>query len=657
MHVASSETTRAISVTPAAQAARAFASPEPSPSYSSHPQPASAGSSAGLRATELAASPVSPQAATEAAVLAMRSEPILSGGTHAREAHTDGSSLPPLPTVSNNTDFDPVPVVESPPVVEKSPRGIASFPAPVSIPTASVTVSQAVTQEPLNLSLPKAEPTAVNRSMPAVSRAIQQTDLSTAMAPQAPAMLRPLGAFSYTVPAAATRVPPSTDRYMPAIGFSPSRARVAREPPADPPAGPLLGHARKQSYTMHPLPAVPQQVTMSTSGGAPAVDKQEAFSVPAVSGSIMSAAPMALSMAHSSGAVYGPGVTSTPLAATTGLNRNAASITAAAPMQNLIPQTAPSVATYRAGPPPVLSPGQFDNPPGHLQSPMRQLQATDTSPADVAQLPTPTHAAGIGFGPSPVLATGLEAAPFSPPVSPAGPRIIPVDPTLSAALSQCVCVPSTPAETASSAASVAASAAPASAELSGAVFTAPYAANLVLTPGRSIPGGLLPGGLASGSLGIAPGPLQAGQTAVAGPVAEGTEHSLQALDLDTWSDADSVMAESLTQTWHRHSTQPGPVCEGAETHSDVWSDSASSDPGTPISGSQAMVGVPYCSCKCLLLRLLPTYTGCCSCCCYCCIYKRQNSCSVNSSVSCSYSCCYICSILMLKAVLAAAVLY
>ena len=581
-------------MTPAAQAARAFASPEPSPSYSPHPQPASADSSAGLRATELAASPVSPQAATEAAVLAMRSEPLLSGGTHAREAQTDGNNLPPLLPVSNVMDFDPVPVMESPPVAANSPRGTASVPAPVSVPTAPVTVSQVIAQKPLYLPLPKAEPAAVERSVPAVSRAIQQTDLSIAMAPQAPAMLRPVGAFSYTGPAAATRVPPSSDRYIPAIGFSPSRARVARDPPADPPAGPLLGHARQQSYTMHPPPAVPQQMTLSNSGGAPAVYAQETFSVPAVAGSIMSAAPMDLSMAHSTGAVYGPGVTSTPLAATTALSSGPASITAAAPVQ-MLTQTAPSAATYRAGPPfPMPPAGQSDNPTGHLQSPMRQLQATDVLPSDAAQLPTPTQDARIDFGPSPVLATGLDAAPSSPPVAPVGPRIIPVDPTLSTALSQRMCMPPTPAETVSSAASAAASFAPASAGLSGAVFTAPDAANLILTPGGSHPGGLVPGGLASGSQGIAPGPLQAGQTVVPGPAAEGIEHGLQASNSDAWSDADSVTAEPFTQTWHGHSTQPGPVCEGTETHSDAWSDSASSDPGTPISGSQAMVGVPYC---------------------------------------------------------------
>ena len=588
VHVASSETTRTLSTTPAAQAARAFASPEPSPAYSPHPQPASAdNSSVGLRVTELAASPVSPQAATEAAVRAMRSEPILSGGTHAREAQTDGSNLPPLPSVSKNRYFDSVPVVlESPAVVESSTRGVDSVPAPISIPIASVTVSQAITQEPLYPPLTKAEPTADNRSMPAVSRSIQQTDLPVTMPPQAPATLRPVGAFSYTAPAAATGVPPSSDRYIPAIGFSPSRARVARNPPA----GPLLGHARKQSYTMDPLPAVPQQTILSTSDDAPAGYKQETFPVPAVSTSTMPAAPMDLSRTEvqSTGAVYGSGVTSTALATGTALGSHPALSSTTAPMQ-VLTETAPSVAAYTTGPP-VLSSAPLENATWYPGSPVRQLHAT---PADTAQLPMPTQAAGISFGPPPVLGTGQEAAPFSLPVASAGPGVIPTGPKMApTALSQGVYVPPTPAKTASSAASGASSVASASAE-SGTVFAAPDAANLVLTPGGSTPGGLVLGELASGSQGIAPGPLQAGQTWAPGPVAEGTEDVLQASDSNAWSDADSITAEALSETWHGRCTQPGPVCEGIETNSDVWSDSASSDPGTPLSGSQATVGVSY----------------------------------------------------------------
>lgn len=602
VHAASSQTTRAVSTTPAAQAARAFASPEPSPSYSPHPQPASAdNSSVGLRAAELAASPVSPQAATEAAVIAMRSEAILSDGTHAWEAQTDGSSLPPLPSASYNRDLDPVPVMESPPVVESSARDVDSVPAPVSIPTPSVAVSQATTQEPQYLPLSKAEFATVKTNTPAISRLIQQTNLPVGMPPQAPIGLRPVGAFSYTVPAAATGVPSSSDRYIPAIGFSPSRARVAR----DPPAGPPLGHVRKQSYTVDPLPAVPQQ--RPTSNDALAVYEQEPFNVPAASASTMPEASMDLSRTETqlTGAVYGPGVTSTALATGTTLSSHPAVSSTTAPMP-VLTETAPSVAAYTAGPS-VPSTGFLQNPEWYSESPTRQLHATDVLPADAAQLPTPTQAAGVGFGPPPMLATGLGAAPFSPPVASAGPGVIPIGPTVApTAPLYGVCVPPSSAETVFSAASVA----PASAELSGTVFTAPDAANLVLTPGESTPRGLVLGGLAPGSQGIAPGPLQAGQTVAPGPVAEGTEHVLPASDLDAWSDADSVSAEPLSQTWHGRSSQPGPVCEGIETNSDVWSDSASSDPGPPLSDTQAKVGV---SLRFLLFSSFPCCRSCCQC--------------------------------------------
>ena len=253
--------------------------------------------------------------------------------------------------------------------------------------------------------------------------------------------------------------------------------------------------------------------------------------MPAVLASTTPTAPMDLSMAHSTGAVYGPGVTSTPLATDTVLGSHPAISTAAAPVQ-VLTQTAPTGITCPSGPPPVPPAQQFANPIGHLGNPPRQLHATGALPADAAPLPTPAPAARIGFDAPPALATAHQAAPVSP------------------------------------------------------------------------PGGLVLREPPSESQGIAPGPLQAGQIMAPGPVAEGTEHSLQASESDAWSDADSVMAEPLSQTWHERSTQPGPVGEGVETNSDAWSDSASSEPGTLISGSQAMVRVPYCSGMYLLLGLL-----------------------------------------------------
>ena len=548
----------------------------------------------------MAASPVSPQAATEAAILAMRSEPILSGGIHAREAQThgtdrqtaqvvaqtDSSVLLPLPTeTSKNMDFEPVPVIEASTAVDTTVRGFDSATlAPVIIPPPTdmaATVSQAATHEPEHFQPPRVEPTAVERSMLPPSSSFQQAGLPVMTPSQPPpAILRPVGAFSYTAPAAPTGVPcpPSTDRYIPAIGFSPSRARVARNPPADPPADPLLGRVRVQAYTADPLPAVPQQNPLpSTRGVAATVGVQEASTIPAVSTGTMLATPVDLSRTEtqSTGAVYGPGVTST-LASGTPLSSHPAP---SSPSQGLT-QTAPPAATIVAGPFPVGSPaGQFGNPTEQLGNPTRQLGA---SPVDAGQLLTPPEAAGVPFGP-PHMAAGLQAATFSPHVATEGPLLVPTGPTLSpTALAQGVGLPVTSAETIGIVASVT----PVPATPSGSVFVAPDATNLVSPLGGSTMG--VPGALAAGPQGTAPGPLQAGQTMAPGPVAEGTE--LQASDLDAWADADSAMEEEeepLSQAGLR--SESGPVCEGIETDSDVWSDSAASEPGTPISSSQAVV--------------------------------------------------------------------
>ena len=59
-------------------------------------------------------------------------------------------------------------------------------------------------------------------------------------------------------------------------------------------------------------------------------------------------------------------------------------------------------------------------------------------------------------------------------------------------------------------------------------------------------------------------PLQA---PLPGPVAEGQE------GVAAWSDSEP----SVSDAWHNQAFQPGPVCEGYETNSDAWSDSAASE--------------------------------------------------------------------------------
>ena len=481
----------------------------------------------------MGASPVSPQAATEAAVTAMRSMPLVSTGTDAREAQTHGIDLPLAPVVSNQREFDPVPVIERSPVASSSAREFDSVSAPVSTRTPTgmtTTVLLPAIQEPLYAPIPEPEPTVIDGSLTASSNSFQPADLPVAMPPQAaversmmasigslqPANLpvamplqaptgpRPVGAFSYTALAAPSGMPPpSTDRYIPAIGFSPSRTRVARDPPPD-----SLGHIRKQSHTMNTLPILPQQGTSLPRGDAAVGYRQEISPyTPAVSANTVYAAPMDMRRtdAQSTGAVYGPGVTSTPLAPDRTVNHPAVSMTSA-PV-DIVTQAAPTIATYTA-----VAPAP---PTGHVVNPTAQMHATDVSPLYAAQLPSPVVSSQGGWSPS----GGL-----------------------------------------------------------GPVGVVPGGSQY-----QGSPGGLVPGSQE------AAGPLQAGQTMTPGPVGEGTEPSLQASGSDSWSDGESVMADALPQTWQERSAQSGPVCEGVETNSDVWSDSASFDPGTPISSSQAVV--------------------------------------------------------------------
>lgn len=569
----------------------------------------------------MAASPVSPQESIGTAVAAMQSTPILSLATDVREAQTEGRNPPPMLSVSKQRDFDPVPVAPSPPAVLCSPATAVAAPVSLPAPTGmtTATVLPPTVQQPLPAPEPRADPIVVGRSITASSICtFQPTELPVAtpaqasmtrpvaLAPQVmmprpvavvpqAMMQRPVGAFSYTAPAVAHSLPPSTDRYIPAIGFSPSRARVARDPPADP----SLSHLRRPSYPLDPLPAVPQQPSVSTQSNPTLVYIQEAPSpscMPAVPASI-STRDLTRTEAQSTGGVYGPGVTSNPLAA--GVTASNPKIsTTAAPVQ-LSAQTAQTVATYNTGPP---------------EPTMRHWHANGSLPAYAAQLPAPEAVGPPSVAPI-VSATDLTADYVGPLVESGGAAPVPVASTAAA-----TAIVSSQSMYGSPGVAENASAQPVQATGFAGVFTSSiHPANLVstqegLVPGA--PGGLLsgtvqyqevPGGLVLGSQDITAGPLQAGQTMTPGPVAEGAEEERGQLgtDSDAWSDADSALAEPLSQAWHKCSAKPGPVCEGVETNSDAWSDSASSDPGTPVSGNQAAVSISSCySCQDLLLFLL-----------------------------------------------------
>lgn len=570
----------------------------------------------------MAASPVSFQESIDTVVAAMQSTPILSAATDAREAQTKCHDPPPMLSVSKQRDFDPVPVAPSPPPALCSPPTAVAAPISLPAPTGMTTATflPSTVQQPLPTLEPRAVSTVVGRSMTALSTAPPQVTIprpvattpevtippAVAMAPQftirgpvamAPqvtmprpvavvpqaTMPRPVGPFSYTAPAVATGLPPSTDRYIPAIGFSPSRARVARDLPADP----SLSHLRRPSYPLDPLPAMTQQPSVPTQSNPALVYTQEASS-----SSFMPADPASISTrvltrteTQSTGEVYGPGVTSIPLAAEITASHPAV-ITTAAPVQ-VSAQTASTAATYPAGPP--------EQSVGHRH-------ATGFLPAYAAQLPAPAEAVGAPSVASTVSLTDLTAAHAGPLVQSGGAASVPKASTAATAVasSQSMYAPPVVAETASAQ------------PMPAAVFadvpaSSPHPVNLVSTQDglvQGAPGGLLsgtlhyqevPGALVPGSQDTTAGPLQAGQTMMPGPVAEGAEeeHGRLGSGSDAWSDADTDLAVPLSQAWHERSAQPGPVCEGVETNSDVWSDSASSD---PVSGSQAAVSLSSCYC-------------------------------------------------------------
>ena len=271
---------------PAAQAARVYASPEPSPTYAAQLNVVeSASSPATILTVKAAASPVSPQTVKQTQTVGLQPVFALPAARAAPIVPAQMQQSPPVPIVSRD-----VGIVS----VSQGIPGPVLMPAPVSM-----MLQQTAVQPP-----PTVEAVSADRSL--------KPPLGTQPVPAAP-VLRPAGAFSYTAPPVVpSTAPASADRYIPAVGYSPSRARVTRDPPADA----VIGHVRKQSFAANALdqwpaaPAVPRQEVPSDAStvSAPLPTASTSTDEPAIM-QVSGVTPAA-----SNGAVYGPGVTSRPLA-------------------------------------------------------------------------------------------------------------------------------------------------------------------------------------------------------------------------------------------------------------------------------------------------------------------------------------------------------
>ena len=275
---------------PAAQAARAHISPEPSWSPALSPHGASqqqrelASSEVFVTNAETAASPVSPQRVVETQAMAMQSVPVSPDA-----AQVPSLQLQQQPGVHAVQNISPAAQQQRSVSLVSSPATTA--PLPVSIPTATgITTAEAPVMLQPTTTLPALGPTVTTMGVSAPAGVAQphaEANIVPELAPAAAApVLRPVGAFSYTAPPTATTATSAlTDRYMPAVGYSPSRARVAKEIPSD--AG--LGHLRKQSFatSMVDQPSEVQQLSSANATVVPSLDtvtaSQPVYIVPRVS--------------------------------------------------------------------------------------------------------------------------------------------------------------------------------------------------------------------------------------------------------------------------------------------------------------------------------------------------------------------------------------
>ena len=246
----------------------------------------------------------------------------------------------------------------------------------------------------------------------------------------------------------------------------------------------------------------------------------------------------------SSGAVYGPGVTSRPLTGSA--------------------QSHPSQATNSL---PAAAASQVV--PMHVQP--QAVSLVPSSAAALTATPVPAHSAGTAsFSAAPLLPKA-PCVSYSP--TRGNTQLRGAAPAQSVAPAIPVPVPSSRAAVPG----VAASNHGDDKTIHGDAGDVPGIGTVISGDAAMVPVGE----------GITPGRLQGGmQAGLRESKADETQPSsaIADTDSDVWSDADSDDLESQA---YPSDAVAGPVAEGMETNSDAWSDSLASEPDSPIAHSQA----------------------------------------------------------------------
>ena len=252
----------------------------------------------------LAVSPVQPSLSAYTAPAAIAPLPVAptlipaAQATHSPAAvHSSVTPpIPAMPAVSSPQQSAQRAIFSSP--VQPMPLGsvsstVASADRSVSASDVQLVSNAAPTQEPqqtmlyeLPVAVTIAAANQLHLQMPMAPVLASLPTMATLSAPSQPLFPRPIGAFSYTAPAApviaasqASYIPApavsvaSRDAYVPAVAFSPARTRVSRDVLVDA----ERGHVRKSSFAANALEQWPAATSAGThSSSSEALEPQTA---------------------------------------------------------------------------------------------------------------------------------------------------------------------------------------------------------------------------------------------------------------------------------------------------------------------------------------------------------------------------------------------